>query len=101
MKAKHLKLGLIAAALLLAPEVAMATGFDALGGRLVGVLCNFIGSKLVTFVAGAAVLALLIMITLNEDNRALGTFLKIGLGVAGVIFLPNLLGLMGLVDMNC
>lgn len=101
MKAKHLKLGLVAAALLLAPEVAMANGFDGLGDRLVGVLCQFIGSKLVTFIAGAAVLALLVAISLNEDNRALGTFLKIGLGIAGVIFLPSILGMLGLVDMNC
>lgn len=101
MKTNYLKWALVTAALLAVPEVALANGFDGIGDKLTAVVCDFTKSKIVTFIGGAAVLMLLVAIALNEDNRAFGTFLKIALGVVGILFLPNLLTMLGLMGMNC
>lgn len=90
-------------AMLFAPEVAMAQagGFDEVGQRGWQAICQFLRSPIVTVVAAAVIVGLLIAVMSNEENKVIGRILQILIGVALLLAIPGVLGLLGLPVPGC
>lgn len=81
----------------LVPDAAHAqnTSLDSVGQRMMGAVCGFIASPIVTVIVAVALVALLIMATVNEDNGMISKILKVliaGLAIVGLASVMQLLG---------
>lgn len=85
-----------------AERVAPGGGLDfgGLGTKLGQFLCDFIHSPVIAVVVGISILALLLLMTMNEDNGMLSKALKVLIGGMTILFIPPLLGMLGF-DLGC
>lgn len=85
------------------PELALAQagGFDEVGQRGWQAICQFLRSPIVTVVAAAVIVGLLIAVMSNEENKVIGRILQILIGVALLLAIPGVLGLLGLPVPGC
>lgn len=81
-------------------SAAPAMNFGELGTKLAGFLCSFITSPIVGVVVGVSILALLLLMTMNEDNGLLSKALKVLVGGMAILFIPSLLSMLGF-DIGC
>jgi O-antigen ligase len=94
---------LLGLAVVFVPEVAFAQsgGFNEVGQRGWQAICQFLRSPIVTVIAAAVVVALLIAVMANEENKVIGRILQILIGVALLLAIPGVLGLLGLPVPGC
>lgn len=94
---------LLGLAVMFVPEVALAQagGFDQVGQRGWQAICQFLNSPIVTVIAAAVVVGLLIAVMANEENKVIGRILQILIGVALLLAIPGVLGLLGLPVPGC
>jgi tetrahydromethanopterin S-methyltransferase subunit C len=94
---------LLGLAVVFIPEVAFAQagGFDQVGQRGWQAICQFLRSPIVTVIAAAVVVGLLIAIMANEENKVIGRILQILIGVALLLAIPGVLSLLGLPVPGC
>ena len=75
--------------------------FEEIGTKIWEVICKFIHSPIVAVIVAIAILALLVMMALNEDKGMLSTLLKIVIAAMAIIGLPSIIGLLGLKVDGC
>lgn len=75
--------------------------FKTIGDNIWGVICKFIASPVVGVIVAISILALLVMMALNEDKGMLSTILKIIVAAACIIGLPSIMGMLGFDLINC
>lgn len=93
--------GAVAVLSTLVPGTARAQGgLDGIGGNMIKAVCEFIKSPIVTVCIGIAILALFLVMAMNEDNKMLSTILKIVIAGAAIAGLPGVLSILGF-EMNC
>lgn len=76
------------------------TSFGELGTKLGKFLCDFITSPIIGVAVGVSILALLLLMTMNEDNGLLSKALKVLIGGMAILFIPSLLSMLGF-DIGC
>lgn len=79
----------------LAPVQANAQDFGGMGATMWGAVCKFTRSPVVTVIVGIAVLALLVAMAANEDNKMLSSVIKVVVGGIAILYLPAILGILG------
>lgn len=94
-----LKVGLLGLAMLPLTSHAASRGpggdFSQIGSTLGGLFCSFIKSPIIAVILGVAILGLLIMAALNEDNGMLSKFLKTVVAGVIILFIPAFLNMIG------
>lgn len=74
--------------------------FEALGKELWAVVCKFIASPIVAVVVGISILALFMVMAMNEDNGMLSKIVKVVIAAMCILFLPAIMALLGF-DVGC
>lgn len=74
--------------------------FAELGGKLWDVVCQFIKSPMVAVVIGISIVALLMVMAMDEDNGMLSRIIKVVIAGMAIVFLPALMALLGF-DVRC
>lgn len=69
--------------------------FNSLGNSIWSVVCKFIQSPIVAVVIGISILALLMVMAMNEDNGMLSKVIKVVIAGMAIVFLPSIMILLG------
>lgn len=85
-----------------AAQAASAPGsFKELGDSMWRVICEFIASPVVAVVVGISILALFMVMAMNEDNGMLSKVIKVVIAAMCILFLPSLMVLLGFKGITC
>lgn len=77
------------------------TDFGSIASSIWSVICKFIKSPIVGVIVAVAILALLVMMAVNEDKGMLSTILKILIAAGCIIGLPSIIGMFGFQVSGC
>lgn len=75
--------------------------FAELGSSIWTVVCQFIKSPIVAVVIGISILALLMVMAMNEDNGMLSKVIKVVIAGMAIVFLPSIMALLGFSNIGC